>query len=180
MRRSQAALVAVCGIGLAVLSSCSVPLDGRIGIARAQSGELEVVLRTCGSAMGVATVSSLSLDESSSMGQQVLGEWRLTKVPVEGLLRWPLLGPSENDVEATIELTDTLGLPDSLVLEASGNSYRADGPYLFAPADIESLEPGTVLTSDLRPLDDQTEVTANHAVVTEAAFEATDCTLYDN
>lgn len=139
-----------------------------------------MVLRTCGSAMGVATVSSWPVDESSSTDQKILGEWQLAKVPVEGLLRWPLLGPSENDVEATIELADTSGLADNLVLEASGSSYRADGPYSFTPADIESLEPGTVLTSDLRPLDDQTSMTADHAVVTEAAFEATDCTLYDD
>ncbi len=179
--RSKVGLSFVALAGVCLLGGCSVPADGRIGIARDVDGGFSVVVRTCTTGVDLARLSQATDNPATNPGA-VFGEWRLSGGPDALRVRWPLLGESV-DAEAVkpVQTLSELTTPLTIAAWTGEDTYHAEGPDTFTRADLEALEPGFVLApSYVQEVADPALDEPGFTVVPVAEFDAVDCTSYSS
>lgn len=160
----------------ALLSGCSVPENGWMGVGRNDQGELRVYLRTCGQALDGATLYWPD-DPTGNSENEVFGDWSFqTPQPSTTAADWPLLGQTPGGVIATQPLDALPGPPKNMAIHAwtRDASASASGPYLFTETDLKRLEPGRVLI----PNNTGNESDPPNKTISLSQFEALDCAVF--
>ncbi len=158
----------------AALTGCSVPIDGWVGVGRANDGTLRIYLRTCTQPVDGATLLWPD-DPKGNSDQEVFADWTIV-TPHRGPYQvdWPLLGTSSGEVETTQQVDVLPGPPKNMKLYAwtDDATTSADGPYRFTSADLDHLKPGQILIDD--PAGDETHP---NKTISWSAFSALDCAM---
>lgn len=160
----------------ALLSGCSVPENGWMGVGRSDQGEFRVYLRTCGQTLDGATLYWPNDPIGDSEGE-IFGEWSFrTPQPAATGVHWPLQGQARGAVIATRPVAALPVPPKNMAIYAwtRDASASAGGPYLFTQADLEKLTPGQILITN----DTGKESDPPNKAISRSQFEALDCAVF--
>jgi hypothetical protein len=140
-----AVLFALAGAGS--LTACTVPPDGRVGIAVSEAGQPEAVLVSCKHQMNGA---SLYWYDDPNPTSPVLAKWTLPS-GYTSPLQWSLVSPKPDEVTVVSGPAALMpGTVYSIYGWTGDHSYSAPGVQ-FTLEDIADLRPGEVLTWDPSP-----------------------------
>lgn len=122
-------MAVLCGV---LLSGCTVPVHGWVGLQRGEDDSLYVVTRMCGESIDGATIYALAAGPDTETVARV----EFVHPSVESVTAIASIGDLETDVAYRL-----YGWTTSNTSSAAGPSFELD--------DIIALEPGTVLAVDL-------------------------------
>lgn len=134
---------AIVGVGL--LSSCTVPVDGSAGVTVDSGGVVRALVETCTHSVDGATLYWGDDPQGSDSRDARIGRWKFSRSTAGRSLSWPVDAEHSEDVQATVSIkTMAPGRTYSLYGWTNDDSWSTDSVD-FTLNDVRALRPGRVL-----------------------------------